>query len=189
MTGRVACLLSFLFAPWGPMSAQPVPGPGERVRILQSDDVRLTGLVGDWTEDSFELVLDSGGGTRTITAASIVELERSLGQRRNVGKYLGISAAAGAVIGGVAGAVMPLCVDRGGWFDCFLEPTQRRDAVALGIFGGAIAGMVPGLVIGLVKRDEAWEVTPIPGPDQARVILRPVLGQQLGFVGSWTIGP
>lgn len=171
-----------------PLSAQTPPQPGERVRVTRAEGRRLVGTVETWTDSTLSLVVDRRGTTHWVDRSSIVGIERSVGTRRNVPKYTAIFAGGGALLGGLGGMGAPLCTPRGGWFDCFMEPTTREEAIRMGVGVGLYVGAFTGLLIGLLKPDQIWADADAPNGEGPRLTVRPSVGSAVGLVGSVRLG-
>lgn len=122
---------------------------GLRVRVTSPrDGVRnYAGTIMELRGDT--VVVAGSRGSRSIALDNVTALDVSTGSRTQVGRSALIGFGAGALLGGVAGAVAyeeP---------DFFFENAAQMGAASALFFGGI--GMVAGAVVGALHRTDRWE--------------------------------
>jgi hypothetical protein len=157
----LACLM-----PGAGVAQEPVPvAVGTRVRLtFASSNQRVRGTVLSLDGDSIGVQAASPGtGTASRFALQGVKrMEVSVGRHHPVGKSILLGTGIGAATGVLIGLVVPLCEPSGGWFDCFLEPTTRSEAVETGAVLSGFGGLVIGAIVGAIGH-EKWAPGTLPG--------------------------
>ena len=181
MTRTIVCLMTLIFVLALDGSAQAVPSPGDRIRIIQVDGPVLTGTLVTFSAETIQLSLDSESPTVEVPVEGIEALETSLGRRHNYPKYIGITVAVTSVVGATMGFIAydPSCT-----FLCF----TRSQHVGIGFVGGVLIGLPLGVIIGSVVREERWNPVSLPAPVASGLSIRPVIGSRVGFAGSIRVG-
>ena len=104
----------------------------------------------------------SGPADRAIAVSDIDRLE--LGIPRSGWRGAG----RGALWGGLAGSLLGTLIGAGMETDCFLCPSSRGEAVAIGaIFVGGLGAGV-GALVGAAFPGTRWESAPLPSPNPSR---------------------
>ena len=185
MTRTIVCLMTLIFVLALDGSAQAVPSPGDRIRIIQVDGPVLTGTLVTFAEETIQLYLDSESPTVEVPVEGIEALETSLGQRTRYGKYIPVSMLGGALVGAAYGAITgdPSST---GFLSGFDQP-EFRAAVGF-VYGGLLIGLPVGLILGSVFSEERWNPVSLPAPVASGLSIRPVIGSGVGFVGSLRVG-
>jgi hypothetical protein len=148
--GLAAAAALVSFDPSGAIAAQQAARVtvGERVRavVALGRQPRYTGTVLAVQRDT--LVLDrSGSSPIALSLASVVRLERSLGD----GRCSGAAARTKCVLmGGLAGVVVGGAIG-------FFGTQNAGDMAGIGVLLGAPVGLVVGLVVGGIVGGERWE--------------------------------
>ena len=169
------------------LPAQEVDG---RLRVTLTNGSRYVGTVSGKSHHGFILSPDGGGTAVSFKMGEIMKLEKSVGKKTNErrGRYLGI--AAGAVLGGLAGAAVSRGACRAGeaaagglfWYDngqeeketdCGTSPTAFLVGAVVGVgFPGKVFGRV-GAAIGSRSESEEDVWMPLNLPPSA--FLAPML--------------
>lgn len=127
-------------------------GVGARIRVTSPRD-HLNKYVGTIMELRGDTVVVAGRhGTRSIARENVTALDVSTGTRTQVRRSALLGFGAGALLGGVAGAVAyeeP---------DFFFGSAAEMGAVSALFFGGI--GMVAGAVVGALQRTDRWQAAP-----------------------------
>lgn len=154
MKSLLALLVFALVVPPGMEAQAPGLTVGARVRVtsplhhFNREVATITELHGD------SIVLTGKMGTRTVALENVTALDVSTGLRTQVGRSALIGLGAGALLGGIVGAVSyeeP---------DFFFGSAAQMGAVSALFFGGI--GMVAGAVVGAVHRTDRWERRDVP---------------------------
>ena len=182
MTRTIVFLVTLVFVLPSDGSAQAVPSPGDRIRIIQVDGPVLTGTLVTFSAETIQLSLDSESPTVEVPVEGIEALETSLG--RNYPKYIGITVAVTSVVGAAMGAAQEPCSGSG----FCIGPETRGEWIALGFLGGALIGLPLGAIIGSVVTEERWSPVSLPAPAASVLSIRPVIGGRVGFAGSVRVG-
>jgi hypothetical protein len=163
--------------------AQPLPQPGERVRILTVDGTSLTGTL---TSASAEGMILGGRGGRSVRLADIAYVERSAGRYRRFGRNFALTTGTASLAGGMLAAITwTRCVSNQ-FLGCMLTPESRTEAFAWGAVAAGVLGMPVGVVVGLARRYDRWEALPLPGSRTSTVSIEPVFVGGFGLAGSLT---
>jgi uncharacterized membrane protein YedE/YeeE len=127
---------------------------GARVRVTSPrDDLKKhVGTVMEVRGDS--VVVASRDGTRSIALENVTALDVSTGVRTQVRRSALIGFGAGALVGGIAGAVSYAEPD------LVFNSAAELGAVSALFFGGI--GMVAGAVVGALQRTDRWERRDLP---------------------------
>jgi hypothetical protein len=138
-----------------------IPATGTKVRI-DTDTARVVGVITASSSDSIRIALTQrSAGTATVAIGSIRELAVASGKQRHVKQGLAYGALGGAVIGAVTGyATFAPCHDTG-FLGCYLEPTSRGQATAVGAGLGAVLGLAVGSIVGALTVTDRWTVVPV----------------------------
>jgi len=161
-----------------------MPAPGERVRIGQSDGTVVVGSFERGSTDAVRLLLSGTAEEHLIPLNAIEQMDRSLGEERRLGKYFAVGVVSTSVaVGSVTAMTWSPCTDTG-LFSCMLHPESRRQALALGLVGGAVIGVPVGVITRLVVREERWSPITLSGSGGATFSIRPVLGSRPGVSAS-----
>jgi len=136
--------------------------PGARVRITAPDQRLKNEVGGVEAVQGDSLVFVAKGSRQAIALTDVTRIEISAGRRKQLLKHMGIGLAAGAVTGGVIGAVTyEECVPEG-FLDCLLASDNRGEEAVLGGAMLGVVGLVAGTVAGLIRRPERWESVELP---------------------------
>ena len=164
-------------------SSQAVPSPGDRIRIRQVDGTTLTGTLSTRSAETIQLSVGAAGPTVEGPVEGIAVLEISLGRHRRFVKYIGLTVAAGSIVGATIGynAYEPCS------FLCF-GPDTRGEYTLIGFGIGALVGLPLGALIDYVVREERWNPLALPTLGESRLTIRPVIGSGVGFAGSIRVG-
>ena len=136
-----------------------IPARGATVRVA-TDSSRVVGMIVVSTADSIRLALSRRSDTVSVAVAAIRELAVAEGTRRHTKQGFVYGALGGAVVGATVGYLSySPCTDTG-FLGCYLEPTSRGQATAVGAGIGAILGMGLGSLVGALVVTERWVIVP-----------------------------
>jgi hypothetical protein len=175
-------LTLFALAAPGYASAQTVR-VGERVRIQATDMERHTGTLIAITPG--ELLLNEDGEEVAVGRDGLRTIERSLGERRHLGRNFLITTMAGGLALGTIAAASPPCegacdgpgaVGRGGQF-------------VLGAIVGAVIAAPIGLIVGATVYSDEWEPASLPAPADASLTLAPLGDGRVALGASIRLRP
>lgn len=136
-----------------------MPAQGARVRVATSSS-RVVGVMTASASDSIRIALSQPSDTVSVAVAAIRELAVAEGTRRHTKQGFVYGAIGGAVIGATVGYLsFSPCTDTG-FLGCYLEPTSRGQATAVGAGIGAILGMGLGSLVGALVVTDRWVIVP-----------------------------
>ena len=143
---------------------------GSRVRVHTLSGVVFTGVLASATRDSLLLRSDvqPTGPALAVPAASVSQLYVGLSaaeRRRKTRVGLGIGFVAGGLVGGMAGAAVPVdnpCANSGGAFCLDFSGVERGANVMQYFLIGALTGAVVGAAVGRSVGGGAWRYVPLP---------------------------
>ena len=153
MTRATVFLMTLMFVLPSEGSTQAVPSPGDRMRIRQVDGTILTGTFATFSAEAIQLSVGAADPMVEVPVTGIEALEISLGQRSNYPKYIGLTVAAGSLVGAMIGLIA--YEDPEPCFLCF-GPETRGEYMGLGFAYGVLIGLPLGALIGSVVREERW---------------------------------
>jgi hypothetical protein len=145
--------------------AQVPVAADHRVRLTLTDGSQMVGVVSSISADSIAIAQD-GSERRAFSLGHLVEIERSMGRHRRMGRNLALTVGVTSV--GLATAF------------AIGHPEGRSEAFAWGLLSGAALGVPLGLVVGLTIKHEQWLPVSGSGEPEATLSVGPVLGPQLG---------
>lgn len=169
---RFRAMMLLLLATATPLPAQDSLLAGTRARVTTRalTPERHMARVIALPRDSIVLMLERDSSFHTLPRTAVTRLEVGRGRKSNIGRYSLRAAAAGALVGAVAGVATPVdsvsCVttpDR----ERQCRPTNGLSSRTGNMVGGAIYLSLPaaflGAVAGLVVWTERWEQVPMFG--------------------------
>jgi hypothetical protein len=174
-THRLLLLASAFLLGCATGAAEPVLGPGMRVRARMTDGDRIVGSIQRVARDTLQIV-GTDGETRAVSLASVSSVELSRGRGASTRTGVALGALAGGVIGGTVAVVSweePACrntpVLDGTWNSCGVgwisQDSSAEGAAVGGAFLGALIGAGVGALIGSRVQAEQWQsCVPGPGP-------------------------
>jgi hypothetical protein len=175
-------LALFALAAPGYSSAQTVK-VGERVRIQATDMERHTGTLVAITPG--ELLLNEDGEEVAVSRDGLRTIERSLGERRHLGRnFLITTLAGGLALGTIAAASTPcqsVCDGPGSG--------GRGAQFAFGAVVGAVIAAPIGLIVGATVYSDEWEPAALPTPPDASLTLTPLGDGRVALGASIRLGP
>ncbi|MEP6782978.1 MAG: hypothetical protein ABI983_04860 [Acidobacteriota bacterium] len=135
--------------PAGAQSLLPI-AVGQRVRIWTASAEAMTGRVAALARDTIQIDVD-GRDRATVAAMTIRKVEVS-GGKKSRGAGAKASAIRGALIGGALGAILL------GWQheDVGDDGASVGEAVALGLWSGALFGGAIGAGVGAARAGDQW---------------------------------
>jgi hypothetical protein len=168
MTRTIVFLMTLMVVLPSDGSAQDVPSPGDRIRIMQVDGAIFTGTLVGVSDEVIQLSVDSSRVVErtTFPRSGIATLERQEGtsDKRNLGGVVGLLAG-----GAIAWATLGDHEDR-----CDQPFLSTRQFACLGaadinnttddvlrVFLGVAIGGVVGALIGSAIRTENWVIVPL----------------------------
>ncbi len=151
---------------------------GNRVRVETPDGIVIGNLT-SFDGSLVEIALASGPESRTLLRTEIDRIQVSAGTERRVVQRMLKGGVGTALVSGTFFAIV-------GPDDSWLH--SRGEAFLFGASLGATLGFPIGLLAGLSPSD-IWRDTDFPasGLDDRRFSIRPAIGSQVGFVGTWRV--
>ena len=166
-------------------SAQAVLSPGDRIRIERVDGTTLTGTLSTRVAETVLVSVGVDGPIVEVPVEGIEALEISLGRQRRFGKYFGLTVAAASVAGATIGFLA--YTESSCSFLCF-GPNTRAEYTGFGFAIGVVVGLPLGALMGALIKEERWNPLEIPGPTESGLTIRPLIGNGVGFAGSFSVG-
>ena len=169
---------------WQPTTVSPQGWTPEEqpssVRVTRTNGEVMT--VGDPTISNGSILGYSDEGVTAVALGDVRLLEV---QRSSIGQTIGLSVFLTGVAGGTIVAIA--------WEPCSgsgfcVGPDSRAEGFLYGFAAGAIIGLVGGLIIGSVVREERSDRVALQLPAAPRLTIRPVMGSRVGLAGSVRVG-
>jgi len=169
----------------GPGEAQLAAHAGERVRVTSSKGDVTVGTVEAVVGDSVTVLTDRTGAPYVIHQNDVEQVEMSLGQQRNFGKFFLLSLAATTAGGGIISALTWSPCESDGMFSCgMLHPGSRGEALATGGFIGGVIGLPIGLLVGVFATEERWSPVGTSDSPGTQVSIVRMAGNRVGLRAS-----
>ncbi len=154
---------------------------GNRVRVETPDGIVIGNLT-SYDGSLVEIALASGPGSRTLLRTEIDRIQVSAGTERRVVQRMLKGGVGTALVAGTFFAVISSANPDDSFFG------SPGEAFWFAAQYGAPLGFTIGLLAGLSPSD-IWRDADFPagGQDDRRFAIRPVLGSQVGLVGTWRV--